>query len=905
MELLEVKSNIARILYNPADNHLLPSDFLLIEDDNQKLIAQIVNIETTDASNNTADVRLILSIDKDDNLSYYNGYIPLKTSSVIYINPDEIVELIKSNDENIYIGNLSNHNECFVKVPLSCIDDRIYIQSDRYDKVKTLIQNITAELISKQKKVIIFDFDGQYSLSNNTPRLKIADSFKLPLNFEAFNNIIEYDMEDCSIEAKAVIQSIVLELREYLKTVDNKFLPFTLFKTVIDNEYSSNPLSGLIMLRNKLWLYEQEGIFAESKTQFEIINNILNNQNVLIIDASALEEKWYKFAIQTIQNLVQQKVYFVLSLNDIDADKKTITGLYNNPNVIPIVSTSYDSKYRQILKSICKNQILFRPSKQNINEEDYSCYINRINSWEFIIYGESELYIPLIVELESFNASTPEEVTQNEIKKDVDRLFTSKKLIPTDAEITVKPQDEILDKKEQQQEEVVENTIETDETTEDIQAVEQQNTEIDDDFNDDDLDFLDEQNNEQITIDDIRKKQTVLQTEEKEYDIFSPVQNTVEQENIENNKTKDTTSTTNDEDDHKYTLPMGVGTSQQQYEETYIDTEISSNDINIDESSIEDIFKDSEEEKKQDFEKVGIINDMSEYDEGTEAIVDYDDNSSEITDVDEGIITIEGEKDLVDISQEDLIEEITDIDEDNAESEDLEIIDSVQDNKLEEEQNVLEVIDNIQDENEIEHNSEDKVISDEESEITEIEEIQDNDETIDKNSEIIPEDKIINNTEGEIQASENENTNNETSLAEKDDKEEEISPIDDIINDIEEKATNGELKSIKEEANDTEVVDENNSISEKEEEKPSAPPVKEDIKEKESPKLPHYEADVSSETMEEQIPFKIGDKVYHPRHGYGVIVGFAQYSNKILFCRIEFKNEGVRILDPRVGLQLA
>ena len=101
MELLEVKSNIARILYNPADNHLLPSDFLLIEDDNQKLIAQIVNIETTDASNNTADVRLILSIDKDDNLSYYNGYIPLKTSSVIYINPDEIVELIKSNDENI------------------------------------------------------------------------------------------------------------------------------------------------------------------------------------------------------------------------------------------------------------------------------------------------------------------------------------------------------------------------------------------------------------------------------------------------------------------------------------------------------------------------------------------------------------------------------------------------------------------------------------------------------------------------------------------------------------------------------------------------------------------------------------------------------------------------------------
>ena len=48
MQIFEVKNNIAKIIYNPAENKLLPSDFLLIEDANQKLIAQVINIETTD-----------------------------------------------------------------------------------------------------------------------------------------------------------------------------------------------------------------------------------------------------------------------------------------------------------------------------------------------------------------------------------------------------------------------------------------------------------------------------------------------------------------------------------------------------------------------------------------------------------------------------------------------------------------------------------------------------------------------------------------------------------------------------------------------------------------------------------------------------------------------------------------
>ena len=49
------------------------------------------------------------------------------------------------------------------------------------------------------------------------------------------------------------------------------------------------------------------------------------------------------------------------------------------------------------------------------------------------------------------------------------------------------------------------------------------------------------------------------------------------------------------------------------------------------------------------------------------------------------------------------------------------------------------------------------------------------------------------------------------------------------------------------------------------------------------------------------MPFKVGDKVFHPKHGNGVVQGFTNYSDKILFCQIEFENVGRRILDPRVA----
>lgn len=749
MQLFEVKNDIAKIIYNPAENHLLPYDFLLIEDVKQKLIARIINIETSNNQNNDniAVLKLSLSIDNEDNLSYYNGYIPSKNSKIIYINPDEIIELIKDDGNNIYFGNLANHSTCFVKTKLSFLDDKLHILSDRDDKTYTVVQNIITELQNKNKNVILLDFDGRYSGLKNVERLKISDNFKLPLNIDAFNTILEYDITECPIEDKALIQSIVLELRGYLQTLEDKYIPFTMFKNVVDDEFLANPISGLMLFRNKLCLYMQEHIFAESKDQFNITELCQSNKPI-VIDASGITEKWYKYIIQTIAKLISKNYYLFLFIDDVKADKKFIINLYNQPEIIPIISTSYNSPYKQILKSICKNQILCKPMNIIKEDEEYGALLNKINTDEMILCGETTLYLPLLVELHSFTPSTTDEILDNEIKKDVDKLlFSTNSVIP---QITNTPAD-------------ITKNIYSNEIIED------------DGLTDSDLDFLDE----------TMYSENKLKTEETSFTVDKPRE--------ENNEKPET----------KQMFPEN--------EEEYENEKLSVKDSNPEEAlNLYNTFHPiAEEEQKKT---------------GEETLKTDNIPSNENIDEEVKAQILEKEFEQADIlpQQKEQTEENKNIETDSIKT----------DNKEE---------NNLQDTNLLETD----------------------------NKEIMS-DKV--NTE---------------------------TVIDNVISNIEERFSEEETK----EKTDNFVVELEDDEDEEEEQQKEIkhPELKENINEKEAKDIPVYETDNSAFDLTSELPFKIGDRVYHPKHGEGTIEGFANYSNKILFCQIEFDNVGRRILDPRIS----
>ena len=895
MQILEVKSDIAKIAYNPVDNRLLPSDFLLIEDANQKLIAQVINIETTDKTEeNLAILRLALSIDKDDNLSYFNGYIPSKTSKLIYITPEEIIELVEGSDKNIYLGNLSNHSSCFVKTSMSYIDDRLYIQSDRNDKTQIVVQNLVSELRNKNKKVVIIDFNGQYSAASEDLKLKISENIKLPLNIEAFDTILQYDTVDCPIEDKAVIQSIVLELREYMQTLKDKFIPFDMFKNVVSAEFTSNPVSGLMLLRNKLWMYAQDGIFANKKEEFDVIDSTFFNQNIIIVDASAIEEKWFKFVIQTVLQLTNHESYLFLSLNDIQIDKKSIVSLYNKPNIVPVISTSYDNPYRAILKSLCKNHLLCKPSVILNEQEHYSPLLNRMNIGDFIAYGETTLNLPLIIELQQFNSSTADDVTQNEIKRDVDKLLSSPQtVIPKNSGII---QDDLVDDLQE---------IEQIEELEDIQS----------------LADLDEFAQGEIVLDDILEN-TEVNIQSDNSDVSSEEDKLLdfEQEPVPDDEFKDSdfdfldeVSSNEESDDDILNVPFELSYDNQ----TGSAAMLAGTHYGVFTPLAEDLNENSTFIEKISADSVGIVEEVEQ--------LNVDENLDDLLADIPVVETSSHQKDSVeqkntneiknlpdDILLEDVETDTTDdiqpVDNLDVISDDLELISDVKNDILEDNLEIIPEESEIQLIDDVELQQQDNISPAVETPVDELLE----DDEIDFAPEL--EQSAVQTVQtDEIQNIDDIDNTNELDI------DSELSSIDDVITDITTKIEeNGQTQDIneqienKEEQESSEEVNLDELMKEENQDviQPQAtpvvkevpPPVKQDIISREEPKnIPIYETDIPDNTSTSDIPFQVGDRVYHPKHGNGVIEAFSSYSNRILFCHILFDNVGRKIMDPRVS----
>lgn len=484
MQLFEIKNDLAKIIYAPAENHLLLADFILIEDVNQSIIAQVINIESTDVDEmNVASVKFSLSISKTANLSTYNGYTPAKDANILYIDSKEIAQLIQSSNTNLYWGSLAAHPETEINLGLSLLREKPYIQCDKRDNSQIITTNILYGLQSKREKTIVIDFDGRYQNIENSNKITVSKEYKLPLNFKAFDFISDNDLTDCTTENKAIIQGILLELQSYVDTLEEKFIPFDIFKSVIDEQCRHNPIPELLIFKNKLIKYQQKGLFAQSSDQFDFLNKILSKTNITVIDASAIDEKWHKFIIETIAAQITTQTYFIVNLNNDNSDKSTLKSLYDNENLRVIPVSEYKYNLLPNLKALCKNLILFAPIEQTNDFEIYNTFLHKLNQKEFIIWSENTFFMPLILKLKTLNNESFGENVSKEIKSDVDKMLSSDS--ETKETITVPQTTEIV-KPEKINEPILESVSQTDKQDDIITVTSQE-----DEITDEDLDFLD------------------------------------------------------------------------------------------------------------------------------------------------------------------------------------------------------------------------------------------------------------------------------------------------------------------------------------------------------------------------------------------------------------------------------
>lgn len=453
MQIVEVKNNLVKVSYDTVQENLILSGFVVIKDSAQSFIGQIIHLDAN-SKGNFAVIKLLFVFGDDGVIINYNGSIPSYNSIMDIVQPNELLELLPV-QHPIIIGDLAQQST-LLKLDRTFLEENLLVCCENDEDNKLLTKNLAKQLVDGNKKVLIIDCIGNLDFSSNkitaegvndssrveTAKIIAGTDFKLPLNYETINFIYEKGLDDASSETKALIQDVFLEVQNYVKTLSEKFIPFETFKDVVDSQYEEMDLVELVLLKNKLLKYYEEGVFAQDRKEFDSLKLSLQNTGATIFDLSNIDENVQREMISYAYSLINQfdeKIYVVCNIDNTNSDKKLLKQFFMTNKAYSTLICSYAYKYLKELKQLSKNLILFAPIQQQNDFAGYNTFLNKLNAHEFVIYGKATHYLPLIVKLDeipreieneeqTFNSEpSPEDMLDEEIRRDVDEIYTAPK----------------------------------------------------------------------------------------------------------------------------------------------------------------------------------------------------------------------------------------------------------------------------------------------------------------------------------------------------------------------------------------------------------------------------------------------------------------------------------------------
>src|SRR5574344_720017 len=424
MKILGIKNNLIKLSYNTESDELFLSGFLIINQEKSGFIAQIIHLEA-EKNYNIAIAKFVFNINLNTNdIALYNGEIPAINAKIETISTKELMSIIDLQSP-VLIGRKAQQKEKLIVDERFFENNLLITYTDEDDKNK-LLEKISKQFTIKNKKKLIIDTKGNINLP--AANIKVGENFKLPLNYETMNFIYETGLEEASKETKALIQEIFLEVQNYAKTLPEKFIPFNSFKKVVDTQYERLNLTALVLLKNKLLKYHEEGLFAQVKEEFDSLINTMINEDITVFDVSSFEDNVQRelisFAISQT-NYYLKDVYVFVNIDNFNSDKKLLKQIYKSVNIYPITVCNYDYK-------------------------NLTVFLNKLNAKEFVVYGKQTKYLALIGDFNytqedlkfkeippisefTTNVQIPtakpiEEISQEideQIVKDVDELYTA------------------------------------------------------------------------------------------------------------------------------------------------------------------------------------------------------------------------------------------------------------------------------------------------------------------------------------------------------------------------------------------------------------------------------------------------------------------------------------------------
>ena len=392
MNIIEIKNNLVKLSYN---EDITLSSFIKISDLRNSYIAQILHLEASRIGK-VAIARIIFNF--KCGIQAYDGSIPSIQAEVEVLDDEFFLNTLDKSDP-LLMGKLAQKDSDVV-VSSRLLMDKPIICAEKSYQYSLLLENLLKQNEENSRRTVVIDVTGD--IRGN--KLVATEDFKIPLDKNSIDYIFDRGFDDLTAENKAFIQDIFSELNDYIKTVE--YIPFNDFNAVIDYEFKCTQQLQLIILKNRLTQFEKLGIFAQNANEFKVLKDRLVSDNTLIIDISKLSDSLqteYINYIYACMNEINANFYAFVSLNNNNSKSETLHAVLGCKNVFPLIACPYSYKYLTELKQCSKNMFMFTPIKQQADFGAYNIYLNKLAEDEYILYGKSTKFTPLIVKLEEIN----------------------------------------------------------------------------------------------------------------------------------------------------------------------------------------------------------------------------------------------------------------------------------------------------------------------------------------------------------------------------------------------------------------------------------------------------------------------------------------------------------------------
>ena len=448
MRILEVRDGFIKF---ETDEKISLSSFLQINDTTKRYIAQVIQVKRVEEKYLAFAKILFLY---DGTLKNYDKSLPEKNAEITEFTFDIMSKSLEYTTP-IIAGKFIDES---IDIPMdkSCFNKKMLISVDTPKTNNRVISNFTKQF-SYLGKVLVIDMLGVIE----GQKYVAGVDFKLPLNTESLEFMYEDCLNDATSDSKSLIKEIFNDLSEYSKTVP--FLPFGALKSIVDDMVDKQHVFKLLVLKNKLAKFAQQGYFAATAADSLNLNKILNENNV-VIDLSKLDTTFQNRYLDTIYSFLNNETQVFLEASN-SLSKKNIKNILENENVPTVFVTHSKFKFINEIKSMFDNFIIEPSFTNNETFKIYSTFLNSMPKETYLLVGEGTNYIPFVSSLEAV-VNIPEPPIAEEPVQEVEEVSISEEDLGEEEEVETEIEEiheepvEVIEEPEEQETVNAEEVIE-------------------------------------------------------------------------------------------------------------------------------------------------------------------------------------------------------------------------------------------------------------------------------------------------------------------------------------------------------------------------------------------------------------------------------------------------------------